>query len=1530
MRKLCFGLLLATLMGCAFMSLHAQTVSIGTGTSSTLSTGTGSTSLQSPYNSYYGYSYVQTIYLQSEIMATGSITSIRYYFAGSSVSNSDQVKIYMGHVARSAFSSTTDWEPLANLTLVFDGVISGTLPGWITIDLPIPFPYNNTANLLIAVDENKAGDNGTAGYRASDLGSNRVIFYRSDTNDPDPTAPPTANGRSSYVGNIEINGLTLAGCRVPTSVSVGSIVPGGATPAWSAPAGGDAVSLYDWELRTSGAGGSGATGLVQNGSTAATNIPLSGLTGGTNYTFYVRSNCGSATSTWVAAETFSTPLTIPWTEPFTATGAPSGWTTTGWTIDGTSSAGGNPGNAIFRNLYSSAASGTFSTPVIGVVSAGDELKLDYRHANYDAPYAPPGAGSGSFIVAISTNGGGTYTDLETISNDAVAGWRTKVYPLGAYVGQSVKVRITAARTSGDYYLAFDNFSIAQAPACPSPSSINFSNITEASADVTFVSAGNNFIVEYGPPGFTPGTGATADGGTIVTGTASPVALNSLAAGTSYDVYVRQVCSGPSYSANSSVAALATQACAPANQCNYTIELIDAYGDGWNGTVLGIRQAGALAGTFTLVDGGSGTAAIALCPGYSTEVVVTTLGSYTDEVAFVIKDPGGVVVFSRDYGSTFSGSTVFTTFTSQCPTCYPPVNLSATGITQTDATIQWSAPSTTSPGSYDLYYSTDPTTPLADATPNFADITATSQALGGLTQGTTYYVWLRSNCGGSDKSLWTPLPSFNTRCPATTIPYAENFDGVTAPAVPVCLVIENVNGGSAWANGAVSSAASTPNSAYYQYDPALPADDWLFLRGLTLTGGQSYRLKFTYRNTGGTSWVEKMEVKYGTQPLSSAMTGTALFDNGNIDFNTNQTITLDFTPVATGDYYIGFHAYSDADQGTLILDDVSVELTPSCLPPTGLSATDHTEQGATLNWSAPATTSPSAYEIYYAATSTPAPDGTTVPQVTDITGVTHTLTGLSANTLYYVWVRSSCGSSDKSTWAALPSFRTKIVNDDASGALLLTVNAACTGGSYSNEGATLGANEARVSCKGSQVAGSVVWFKFVAPASGFVKVSTDNASSGTLTDTRIALFSASDVNDYATFTSIACDDDNGALIANSSTLYAPDLTPGTTYYVAVDHWNGASSGTFCLTVSDVTTTDLSASGSCVAGQSLSSYYNNYTGWLSVTDNDGKLRALVRNTTGSGTGSSTYENSVTVHTGAVRQDGAGVAYLNRNYLINNADLANVDVRFFFLASELAALNAVDGTTLGTLGVSRQNGTTCRADFNGANGTPGFLSPVVSGSLDGGNVNWVQVTTPGFSNFYLNKVGTALPVEMIAFAGYRNGSRNTLTWKTSSEQNNAGFEVQRSLDGVNFSVIGFVNSLAAGGYSTGELQYRFDDVQPLSKRQVYRLRQVDINDRSKYSDVVIINGDVKDHLAVEGVFPNPATTFVNISVQSPGRTELNVVLTDLYGREIKRQQNRVETGSNTIRLEGTGNLSAGTYLVRLTDAGSGISVTAKFIKN
>ena len=95
-------------------------------------------------------------------------------------------------------------------------------------------------------------------------------------------------------------------------------------------------------------------------------------------------------------------------------------------------------------------------------------------------------------------------------------------------------------------------SCAPAPACSTPDEVAISNIGGTTATVSWANTSQPSIIEYGPVGFTPGTGAAAGtNGTVANSNAtSPYSLTGMNAETSYDIYVRQVCDGPSYSANS--------------------------------------------------------------------------------------------------------------------------------------------------------------------------------------------------------------------------------------------------------------------------------------------------------------------------------------------------------------------------------------------------------------------------------------------------------------------------------------------------------------------------------------------------------------------------------------------------------------------------------------------------------------------------------------------------------------------------------------------------------------------------------------------------------------------------------------------------------------------------------------------------------------------------------------------------------------------------------------------------------------------
>ncbi|WKZ61941.1 MAG: fibronectin type III domain-containing protein [Saprospiraceae bacterium] len=423
-----------------------------------------------------------------------------------------------------------------------------------------------------------------------------------------------------------------------------------------------------------------------------------------------------------------------------------------------------------------------------------------------------------------------------------------------------------------------------------------------------------------------------------------------------------------------------------------------------------------------------------------------------------------------------------------------------------------------------------------------------------------------------------------------------------------------------------------------------------------------------------------------------------------------------------------------------------------------------------------------------------------------------------------------------------------INDDAPGAISLTVGSACGGADYSNYGATSNVLEPTGITTNTY---ATVWYKFTAPASGAVRVSTDYDVSGTLTDTRIALYEATDVNDYSTFTALSGDEDGGVELSGyASIAYATGLTSGATYYIQVDKYSSfTSSGTFCITVDELTSAML-ATGTCADGtQSILGSNTAYVGWVNMLDIDGKLIMQVRKSTGVAP-SAFNTTRVNIHSGGVRQDAAGKYYLDRNYSASTAQSGPFDIKLYFLGSERADLAVVDAAagTLANLNVTHDPGATCNIPQGHNNA---LLTQTSSGSANG--AEWVQVTTPSFSGFFINTGNNPLPVNLLDFTARatREGMVE-LNWIVAEEKGMKEYVVERSTDGRNFIAIGTVSAVQ-------KKDYALTDNRPVSAVNYYRLKMVDRDGAFKYSEVrqvVFSNGRLLS------LYPNPTSGHVYVS--------------------------------------------------------------------
>ncbi len=181
--------------------LAATTVTIGDLSSS-------STTNYFPVSCYYGYSYTQQIYTQSQINHAGEITKLRFNYSSGTPTNSSNWTIYLGHTSRTNFpgTSSSHWIPVSSMTQVFSGAVSfpGS-PGWMEITLTTPFQYDNVNNLVVAVDENTPGYSSYhVNWQGFSSNLNAGIYYYSDSTNPNPASPPTATNTNAFLSELQI------------------------------------------------------------------------------------------------------------------------------------------------------------------------------------------------------------------------------------------------------------------------------------------------------------------------------------------------------------------------------------------------------------------------------------------------------------------------------------------------------------------------------------------------------------------------------------------------------------------------------------------------------------------------------------------------------------------------------------------------------------------------------------------------------------------------------------------------------------------------------------------------------------------------------------------------------------------------------------------------------------------------------------------------------------------------------------------------------------------------------------------------------------------------------------------------------------------------------------------------------------------------------------------------------------------------------------------------------------------------------
>ncbi len=188
--------------------------------------------------------------------------------------------------------------------------------------------------------------------------------------------------------------------------------------------------------------------------------------------------------------------------------------------------------------------------------------------------------------------------------------------------------------------------------------------------------------------------------------------------------------------------------------------------------------------------------------------------------------------------------------------------------------------------------------------------------------------------------------------------------------------------------------------------------------------------------------------------------------------------------------------------------------------------------------------------------------------------------------------------------------------------------------------------------------------------------------------------------------------------------------------------------------------------------------------------------------------------------------------------------------------------------------------------------------------------------------------LPVKLVYFKGDRVGDRNMLAWRTASELKNKMFEVQRGVDGINFTTIKSIASKGVNGNSTVNLDYATTDSLPFMGSTYYRLKMIDMDGNEFYTQIVQIKSPLPYQISFSKIYPNPASDVVTAIVTSPYNAKGYYVVADAYGKVVVNLPVTITKGDNIIKVD-VSKLGRGIYMSRFTCILGGETAAKSFMK-
>jgi len=176
----------------------------------------------------------------------------------------------------------------------------------------------------------------------------------------------------------------------------------------------------------------------------------------------------------------------------------------------------------------------------------------------------------------------------------------------------------------------------------------------------------------------------------------------------------------------------------------------------------------------------------------------------------------------------------------------------------------------------------------------------------------------------------------------------------------------------------------------------------------------------------------------------------------------------------------------------------------------------------------------------------------------------------------------------------------------------------------------------------------------------------------------------------------------------------------------------------------------------------------------------------------------------------------------------------------------------------------------------------------------------------------VNSPLPLELGSFEGFPLDADNQLEWTTLTEIRTNHFEVERSVNGFDYSSIGIVNSV---GNSTSSVDYKFVDNSVKERTYYYRLKMVDRDGSFEYSGIIVINRTNRTDDIIKFVYPNPFNDQINIILNGSSNSGVTVQLFDLRGKLVIEELYNTNKFTQSLSINSS-LLRNGVYLLKIID--------------